>query len=80
MAVCLGNCRQDLALVALYNSTREPPEGFEKWIAYAKKNECHLGPYTRIERDLQVGSTARDILMTSMPLTRWAHYLMLLYV
>lgn len=41
------------SLAALYNSTRAPPKGFEKWIAYAKLNKCHLGPYTRIDKDLE---------------------------
>ena len=38
-----------------YNSTmRPPPPGYEKWLSFAKERQCHLGPYLRIEKDLEV--------------------------
>lgn len=30
------------------------PPGFEEWLTFAKDNQCHLGPYRRIDLDLDV--------------------------
>ena len=37
-----------------YVSKRSAPEGYEKWIHFARENKCHMGSYTRIEKDLEV--------------------------
>lgn len=31
-----------------------PPPGYQKWLEFAKERQCHLGPYKRIDTDLDV--------------------------
>ena len=35
-----------------YNSSREAPQGYEPWVAFARENRCAQGPYNFIEQDL----------------------------
>ena len=52
-----GRATSQRDLLALeYISEREPPPGFEQWVKFARQNQCHLGPYTRIDKDLQVNA------------------------
>lgn len=37
-----------------YISSNPPPPGFREWLNFARQNQCHLGPYTRILKDLEV--------------------------
>ena len=40
-----------------YQSSRgTPPPGFQKWLEFAKERQCHLGPYKRIDTDLDVSN------------------------
>lgn len=45
-----------------YISPRDPPQGFEQWLRFAKQNQCHLGPYWRIEQDLKVSNSLAFLL------------------
>ena len=54
-----ATCRSNKHLVELivqYNSSHNPPPKFQLWLKFAKSNNCHLGPYLRIDKDLQVMS------------------------
>ena len=42
-------------------SSWEPPPKYEQWVKFAKQNQCHLGPYRRIEKDLQVDFDSESI-------------------
>ena len=42
-----------------YVSKRDPPENFEHWLDFAQDNRCITGSYSRIEKDLEVESTAQ---------------------
>jgi len=37
-----------------YISSKPPPPGFQDWLMFAEQNQCHLGPYDRILKDLEV--------------------------
>ena len=37
-----------------YISSKPPPPGFREWLKFARQNQCHLGPYARILKDLEV--------------------------
>ena len=47
----------DDVLAMDYISSRNPPPGFQAWLKFAKQNQCHLGPYERIRKDLEVDPT-----------------------
>lgn len=36
-----------------HSTTGAPPPGYKKWLEFAKARQCHLGPYRRIDKDLQ---------------------------